>query len=835
MRRSKTNDALGQSDNESTSCDSDNGQQGQQREDGSQAIGKDQMSEKRKRSSLADRATGDNSDQNHGCTEKPHHISAQEEADLSSALIAKLLAEESGGGSGNGQYSSSYYNDYGNGAYYGDAADDYMSQSEGDDDWDPNRKKRRTSKGSKARRRQQNSALSHEGGGSEGSDSDSSTNTSQRKSGRARKVKKAGQKKEKQPPLPVAPGQYRSGAYTDEEEDMFCKGLELFGRSWSEISEYVGTRDSKSIRSHAQKYFIKLFRDSIPLPAKVLESGEGYTLSGRPLDPNSAAARPYLQHTMQLEPPAAKAQKTQSAGDKQANTAIGDADCLNTGTGGEIENEDSQVQQINIPSEGLNNEAVDVHTAVDSTSNSAADVNKAGTAIYPEPIFQQQQQPAEDHGQEGAQVDRSVKDACNGGEKDAKQADSASEQSTVVPNSPIRTEYAMSRPQRNQTRAVALRYNDPHQMVRCTPFPGQPLSSAPGCQPFRVIAHTNAQVQMDFHAHLMLSEVIGLLGGVWDAKNKVVTVVRAFPCTALETDDAHTNVEMDPGSQLVVKHQIMDAGLCVVGWYHSHPTFRPDPSVIDIENQTAYQKLFRDNDSTEEPFVGAIVGPYDAQLPGPVSALNWFYVGRSAVDRGHPKRLMVETKPDNALSFEEREILLGLLDTANSLKHHAALEEAWRPSSTELRLLKMIVSLTHRMPWLVEFKAPLAGPDVPSVDTASGLQPSDNAQKPAPAKSEQPTAPDSACADSCSDLTMQGSDDGQDVGDGNSDCAQVEKCIPHKQILAGQRTVRDPLIEALCSRFSAGLFKAGPDGKIADLKALERVLAAYFTQWADAC
>lgn len=38
-----------------------------------------------------------------------------------------------------------------------------------------------------------------------------------------------------------------------------------------------------------------MFRDNIPLPEKVRETGEGYTLSGRPLDPNSAAARPYLK------------------------------------------------------------------------------------------------------------------------------------------------------------------------------------------------------------------------------------------------------------------------------------------------------------------------------------------------------------------------------------------------------------------------------------------------------------------------------------------------------------------------------------------------------------
>lgn len=38
-----------------------------------------------------------------------------------------------------------------------------------------------------------------------------------------------------------------------------------------------------------------MYRDNIPLPEKVLLTGEGYTLSGKPLDPNSAAAKPYLK------------------------------------------------------------------------------------------------------------------------------------------------------------------------------------------------------------------------------------------------------------------------------------------------------------------------------------------------------------------------------------------------------------------------------------------------------------------------------------------------------------------------------------------------------------
>ena len=65
------------------------------------------------------------------------------------------------------------------------------------------------------------------------------------------------------------------------------------GRDWKACAEHVGTRDSRAIASHAQKHLIKLCINGEPLPARVAESGAGYTLSGKPLDPDSAAAKAY--------------------------------------------------------------------------------------------------------------------------------------------------------------------------------------------------------------------------------------------------------------------------------------------------------------------------------------------------------------------------------------------------------------------------------------------------------------------------------------------------------------------------------------------------------------
>lgn len=64
-----------------------------------------------------------------------------------------------------------------------------------------------------------------------------------------------------------------------------------------------------------------------------------------------------------------------------------------------------------------------------------------------------------------------------------------------------------------------------------------------------------------------------------------------------------------------------------VGWYHSHPHFATMPSLIDVFNQVMQQQAHRDNSLLPyEPYVGAIVGPYDRHMAGTSSGLTWFTV-----------------------------------------------------------------------------------------------------------------------------------------------------------------------------------------------------------------
>ena len=234
------------------------------------------------------------------------------------------------------------------------------------------------------------------------------------------------------------------------------------------------------------------------------------------------------------------------------------------------------------------------------------------------------------------------------------------------------TEYALARPKRQRlTKAVVNPDDDPLTIVHCARF-------APGGQPFRVTVHPRAAVLMDFHAHLVKAEIIGLLGGTWDADARVLTVDDAFPCRSLADtgEDDSTNVEMDPSSEIEVRERIEDRKMRVVGWYHSHPVFEPEPSVRDVENQSNYQDLFCDEKRHMYPFVGIIVGPYDARMPTPTSIINAFYVNR------------IVGLPAQAMTVEHE--LLGSVDepaAAALLRDCEKLLEHYRAAPTRVHML----------------------------------------------------------------------------------------------------------------------------------------------------
>ncbi|CAN1267567.1 Protein REVEILLE 6 [Linum perenne] len=78
-------------------------------------------------------------------------------------------------------------------------------------------------------------------------------------------------------------------SWTEPEHDKFLEALQLFDRDWKKIEAFIGSKTVIQIRSHAQKYFLK-----------VQKSGTGEHLP--PPRPKRKAAHPYPQKASKSAP-----------------------------------------------------------------------------------------------------------------------------------------------------------------------------------------------------------------------------------------------------------------------------------------------------------------------------------------------------------------------------------------------------------------------------------------------------------------------------------------------------------------------------------------------------
>uniref|UniRef100_A0A667ZKR8 Myb-like, SWIRM and MPN domain-containing protein 1 n=1 Tax=Myripristis murdjan TaxID=586833 RepID=A0A667ZKR8_9TELE len=166
---------------------------------------------------------------------------------------------------------------------------------------------------------------------------------------------------------------------------------------------------------------------------------------------------------------------------------------------------------------------------------------------------------------------------------------------------------------------------DPFQLIPCRSF-GEDVQ-----EPFQVIVCAEALLIMDMHAHVSRGEVIGLLGGVFNDEGKVLKICAAEPCNSVSTG---LQCEMDPVSQTQACEMLSALGLSVVGWYHSHPTFHPNPSLRDIHTQDQFQSYFSRGGA---PFIGMIVSPYDPANPSPHSQTTCLLVRENQEPSGPQK------------------------------------------------------------------------------------------------------------------------------------------------------------------------------------------------------
>ncbi|XP_037683022.1 histone H2A deubiquitinase MYSM1 isoform X1 [Choloepus didactylus] len=151
---------------------------------------------------------------------------------------------------------------------------------------------------------------------------------------------------------------------------------------------------------------------------------------------------------------------------------------------------------------------------------------------------------------------------------------------------------------------------DPFQLIPCNFFSGEKQ------EPFQVKVASEALLIMDLHAHVSMAEVIGLLGGRYSEVDKIVEVCAAEPCNSVSTG---LQCEMDPVSQTQASETLAVRGYSIVGWYHSHPAFDPNPSLRDIDTQAKYQSYFSRGGAK---FIGMIVSPYNRNNPLPYSQIT---------------------------------------------------------------------------------------------------------------------------------------------------------------------------------------------------------------------
>ncbi|OVA18187.1 SANT/Myb domain [Macleaya cordata] len=78
-------------------------------------------------------------------------------------------------------------------------------------------------------------------------------------------------------------------SWTEEEHDKFIEALQLFDRDWKKIEDYVGSKTVIQIRSHAQKYFLKVQKN-------------GTIAHVPPPRPKRKAVHPYPHKALRNEP-----------------------------------------------------------------------------------------------------------------------------------------------------------------------------------------------------------------------------------------------------------------------------------------------------------------------------------------------------------------------------------------------------------------------------------------------------------------------------------------------------------------------------------------------------
>jgi SHAQKYF class myb-like DNA-binding protein len=102
------------------------------------------------------------------------------------------------------------------------------------------------------------------------------------------------------PDLSVHGGKSRqktTGRWTKEEHQRFIEGIKKYGKNWKQVEDHVGTRSGAQIRSHAQKFFIRLEREyNLKLDGSKNQTDQQIKESIRKISDASASTNSSLPH-----------------------------------------------------------------------------------------------------------------------------------------------------------------------------------------------------------------------------------------------------------------------------------------------------------------------------------------------------------------------------------------------------------------------------------------------------------------------------------------------------------------------------------------------------------